>query len=125
MMNNLGLIGLLLILGTACVWFARAWRVHIPKTTPYPFIAMLVVGTVLGAVALYQGTASSAAGWAVGVGLSLLYLFMTGGQKVSDQMVGVGDSIPAFTGIDAEGNSFDSADLAGKRILIKFFRGYW
>jgi uncharacterized membrane protein len=108
MMTDLGLIGLLLILGTASVWFTRAWRVHIPKTTPYPFIAALVIGTVLGALALYQGTASSYAGWAVGVGLALLYLFMT-----------------AFSGIDADGNPFDSADLAGKRILIKFFRGYW
>jgi hypothetical protein len=125
MMTDLGLIGLLLILGTASVWFTRAWRVHIPKTTPYPFIAALVIGTVLGALALYQGTASSYAGWAVGVGLALLYLFMTGGQKVSEKMIRVGDSIPAFSGIDADGNPFDSADLAGKRILIKFFRGYW
>jgi hypothetical protein len=124
-MTDLGLIGLLIIGGTAGVWFARAWLVHIPKTTPYPFIALLVIGTLLGAFVLFQGAASSYAGWAVGVGLSLLYLFMTGGQKVGDQMVGVGDSIPAFSGIDADGNPFDSEDLAGKRILIKFFRGYW
>ncbi len=124
-MIDLGLLGLLVILGTAGTWFWRAWRVNIPTSTPYPFIILWALGLVLGFVALVGGTESGYAAWAVGVGIALLYLIFTGAQKVSDTMVSVGDKIPAFTATDDQGEPFDSSSLAGSRVLIKFFRGHW
>ncbi len=124
-MIDLGLLGLLIILVTTGTWFWRAWRVRIPTSTPYPFIMLWALGLVLGIDALMGGTESSYATWAVGVGVSLLYLIFTGAQKVSDTMINVGDQIPAFTGTNDEGETFDSSSLSGSRVLIKFFRGHW
>jgi len=124
-MIDLGLLGLLIILVTTGTWFWRAWRVRIPTSTPYPFIMLWALGLVLGIIALMGGTESSYAAWAVGVGVSLLYLIFTGAQKVSDTMINVGDQIPAFTGTNDEDETFDSSSLAGSRVLIKLFRGHW
>lgn len=124
-MIDLGLLGLLIILGTLGTWFWRAWRVKIPTSTPYPFIILWALGFVLGLVALIGGTESAYASWAVGVGAVMLYLVFTGAQKVSDNMVNVGDQIPAFTATDDQGSTFDSSSLAGSKVLIKFFRGHW
>ena len=124
-MIDLGLLGLLIILVTTGTWFWRAWRVRIPTSTPYPFIMLWAFGLVLGIVALMGETESSYAAWAVGVGVSLLYLIFTGAQKVSDTMINVGDQIPAFNGTNDEGETFDSSSLSGSRVLIKFFRGHW
>ena len=73
------------------------------------------------------GTTNSLAAlpWSIGLAAFLLYLTATGAQKVADEGIQVGDTIPAFTAPDDEGNEFDSASLAGSRVLIKFFRGHW
>lgn len=122
---DLGLLGLLVVLATVGSWFWRAWRVNIPTSTPYAFIGLWALGVVLGIAALTGETPSSYAWWAIGLGFILLYLVFTGGQKVSDSLVNVGDSIPAFRAITDQGETFDSSSLAGSRVLIKFFRGHW
>ena len=124
-MPELGLIALTVILSTVGTWFWRAWRVNIPTTTPKIFIGLWGVGFALGIVALYRGSGDPFAPWAVGLGALMLYLIFTGAQKVADTMVEVGDVLPAFTTTDDKGESFDSASLAGSRVLFKFFRGHW
>ena len=123
-MPYLGLVALLIVLAATVRWFWRMWRVNIPKT-PYLFQSIWGGGFVLGIVALYQGSGGSAAGWAVGVAVLLLYLSSTGAQKVTGEMVNVGDSLPAFTAPDDSGETFDSASLVGAKVLLKFFRGHW
>ena len=124
-MIDLGLLGLLIVLGTMGLWFWRAFRVNIPTSTPYPYISLWAIGVVLGIVALVGETESDYASWAVGVGAVLLYTMFTGSQKVSDSMINVGDQIPAFTGTNDQGETFDSSSLADSKVLIKFFRGHW
>ena len=124
-MIDLGLLGLLIVLGTMGLWFWRVFRVNIPISTPYPYILLWAIGVALGIVALVGGTASGYASWAVGVGAFLLYTMFTGSQKVSDNMINVGDQIPVFTGVNDHGEIFNSSNLAGSRVLIKFFRGHW
>ncbi len=123
-MLTLGLIALLVVLGTTVRWFWRMWRVNIPQT-PYLFQALWGAGFVLGIVALQQGSGGSVAGWAVGVAGLLLFLSSTGAQKVTGEMIKVGDSLPAFTAPDDSGETFDSTSLAGSKVLLKFFRGHW
>ncbi len=123
-MENLGIIGLVIVVATMVRWFWRAWQVNVPKT-PYGFQAMVGVGFMLGLLALNQGSGDAFAPWAVGVALAFLYLTATGAQKVGDSMVNVGDAMPAFTAPDDNGEEFDSASLAGSRVLLKFFRGHW
>jgi len=106
-MSYLGLIALLITVATAGRWFWRMWHVNIPPT-PYLFAALWATGLVLGLVALYQGTGGSAASWAVGLGVVLLYLVATGAQKVDGEVIEVGDPLPAFTALDENGETFDS-----------------
>ena len=51
-MPYLGLIALLVVLGTTVRWFWRMWRVNIPKT-PYLFQALWGAGFVLGINTLF------------------------------------------------------------------------
>jgi peroxiredoxin len=37
----------------------------------------------------------------------------------------VGGSIPEFAAVDGRGGRFHSRELAGKRYLLKFYRGHW
>ena len=120
----LGLFALMVILAAAARWFWRAWQVDIPKNSSV-FRGLWVVGLVLGGLALYQTPADPFAAWAVGLGLLLVYLVSTGAQKVSGEMINVGDALPAFTALDEDGHSFDSSSLTGKPVLLKFFRGHW
>ena len=122
---NLGLVALIVILSTMALWFVRCFQVKIPKTTPYLFIFCYLLGIVLGCIAIiYQGDVNKAY-WAIGLGIVLLYLIFTGAQRKGEEVIEIGDTIPSFSGIDDQGNHFDSNSLEGKRVLIKFFRGFW
>ena len=120
----LGLFAFILILATATRWFWRELRVNVPRNSN-TFRALWATGLVFGGVALYQTPEDTFAAWAVGLGLLLVYLVSTGAQKVSGEMINVGDALPAFTALDEQGESFDSSSLAGKPVLLKFFRGHW
>ena len=122
-MARLGLIALIIVLMTTVIWFWRTIRVDIPRnTTAFAFAWGL--GGGLGLLSLVFG-GGTAAVWATGLGFVFLYLVMTGAQRTGNDMIRVGDPIPDFSGIDAEGNEFNSAELAGNPALIKFFRGHW
>ena len=123
-MEYLGFASLAIVLATIIRWFSRAWQVNVPST-PYLFQALVGAGLVLGIVALYVGTSTTFAGWAVGLAAVFLYLTSTGAQKVNDATIDVGDTLPAFTARDDDGKVFDSSSLSGSRVLLKFFRGHW
>jgi O-antigen ligase len=123
-MENLGLVGIVILLASAGRWFWRAWKVDIPKT-PRVFQALFLLGLICGAISLYLGLDDPFAGWAVGIALVLIYLTATGAQRVDGDMIEVGDKIPAFSAQDDDGNTFDMESLAGRRVLLKFFRGHW
>ena len=55
----------------------------------------------------------------------LLFLLSQRKTPVGDLKVKVGDTLLPFSATTAEGAPFDSADLSGRRILLKFFRGGW
>jgi len=122
---DLGLSALIVVLGTMTFWFWCCFKVKIPPSTPYQFIFFYLVGIALGCISLTSEPAISHASWAIGLGTIFLYLILTGAQKVGDHMLKVGDTIPAFYGFDDQNSEFDSSSLEGKRVLIKFFRGFW
>ena len=123
-MQNLGLIGFIIVLAATARWFWRAWAVNVPKT-PYLFQSLLAAGLALGVLSLLQGHQDPFAIWAVVLGVMLIFLTATGAQKVDEKSLNVGEKIPAFTAPDDNDVEFDSASLAGTRTLIKFFRGHW
>ena len=124
MIEYLGVVALVVVLGTLARWFQRAWRVNVPDT-PYAFQAIAGLGLVLGVVALAVGPPGTAAWWAIGVAVVFLYLSSTGAQKVQGETMEIGDALPAFSAVDSNGDTFDSASLSGSRVLLKFFRGHW
>ncbi|MGR8949321.1 MAG: hypothetical protein ACU84Q_14850 [Gammaproteobacteria bacterium] len=123
-MRNAGLIGFVIIFVSTGWWFWRAWAVNLPKT-PYLFQSFLVLGFILGCMSIFQGAEDPFAGWAIGLSIVFIYLTATGAQKIGVDSVKVGDRIPAFTAPDDHDANFDSASLAGSRVLLKFFRGHW
>lgn len=122
-MASLGLIALIIVLITTVRWFLRAVRVAIPQN-PQPFALAWGIGGGLGLLSFMFGGGAAAA-WATGLGGLFLYFVMTGAQRAGGDMIRVGDPVPGFTGIDAEGRQFNSSELAGNPALIKFFRGHW
>jgi hypothetical protein len=44
---------------------------------------------------------------------------------IGNLKVKVGDKLLPFTAATSDGRTFDSDELTGKRILLKFFRGAW
>ena len=62
---------------------------------------------------------------AVMMGSTFFYLLSQRKTPVGDLKVKVGDQLPAFAVNNSDGSEFHSTSLAGKRTLLKFFRGGW
>ncbi len=123
-MSTLGTIAFILVVGTAARWFWRAYRVDIPVSAAR-FQALWAAGLVLAAIALTGADSGALAPWALGLAALFLYLSSTGRQRIGTEAIEVGATIPAFSLADDRGETFDSAELAGSRVLLKFFRGHW
>ena len=124
---SLGILAFAVILGTGYLWFRAAMAVRLPENRIY-YVAAWLTGIALAVAAL-----AGSPGWLGGVAASLALL--AGGfviftvaisrQSVANGAVGPGDTMPAFTAQDDTGARFDSTTLAGKPVLLKFFRGHW
>lgn len=121
---HLGLIALALLLVSAAHWFWRAIRVNIPLSFTI-YRGLWLAGVLLAGFAWYHNPEDPFAPTALALGAVLVYLIFTGRQRTSSHAIAVGDTIPHFSAIDADGLPFDSSSLEGKRILLKFFRGHW
>lgn len=119
-----GLAALLIVLAATGSWFWRAYKVDIPKE-PLPYAAAWASGAALGLVSLLFFDGGTAAGLAAALGALFFYFVMTGAQRAGETQVRVGDQLPAFQAVDDTGTVFDSAELAGRPALLKFFRGHW
>ena len=58
-------------------------------------------------------------------GAGFLWLLTQGDTPDGELIVERGDLLPRFEARDHHGEPFDSASLAGRRVLLKFFRGHW
>lgn len=119
----MGTAALFLALAATFFWFRKAWKVNLPKT-PRVFQSFWFLSFLLGIASTNTGIGSAGL-WAIGVSTLLLVLTFTGKQKVAKEGIGVGDIIPDFTAETDDKKLFGSSDLAGSRILIKFFRAHW
>ena len=123
----LGMSALILTGVSLALWIRAVRNVSLPENRS-GYLVPLVLAGVLGAVALSQSP-----GWLVGVpaffsiviALFFSLTFAIGGQFVGPDAIAVGATLPKFTGIDEDGETFDSLNLAGNPVLIKVFRGLW
>ncbi len=125
--NALGVFAFLLVAGAMALWFQRMKQVRIPRDRR-GFVACWAVGAGLGVLALTQGegwVTGISAGCAAVAGTLFCALVYISPQKVADNAVQVGESLRGFTAPDENGDDFSIASVAGKPVLLKFFRGHW
>ena len=123
----LGFAALAMEVGAGVVWFRRAFAVALPENRA-AFVAVWALGAALGIAALLRG-----AGWVGGVpatlavlaGAFFLFTVAISAQKGGSGALQVGTPVPDFSALDDEGNRFELSSLAGRPLLLKFFRGHW
>ncbi|MDJ0877766.1 MAG: hypothetical protein QNI86_04100 [Halieaceae bacterium] len=126
--TKLGIASLVLALGTAVLWFYLVHQVSLPDDRT-PFVVAFLAASALGFAAYIKGT-SLLGGLPPVVGI-LIGLFLPLTIYISPQVleeggaIKVGDTIPHFTAVDGNGETFDSDSLHGHLALIKFFRAHW
>ncbi|MCH2173727.1 peroxiredoxin family protein [Myxococcota bacterium] len=125
--NQLALLGLLLAIGCTMVWFNQAEKVALPENRT------LFIGVWLSAVAFAIAAFVKKPSWpgriaalpALVIGLFLPFTVSISEQILPPGAIQVGETIPNFSAQNDRGEVFDSAQLRGSPVLIKFFRAHW
>ena len=122
----LGLLGLVIVLGTGVVWIRLIQNVAIPRRRA-PYLAAFVAGGLIGLAGVFQGGLLSVAtgGLAAFVGLVFAALRLQSGQRPNRPAVSMGEPMLAASAPDENGVDFALSSLRGKPYLLKFFRGHW
>ena len=123
----LALLSLGLAVGCTMFWFSQARAVNIPENR------MVFVAVWLSAVALGIAAFIRKPGWigiiaaipAIFFGLFLPFTVSISEQILPPGAIQVGQVIPSFSAPDDRGEIFDSEQLRGHPVLIKFFRAHW
>jgi len=120
------------VMGTVVAYFRTIPQAKVPvKITG--LVLKLLLGIGLAGAAIAWGVRSGSAGAAVIVpaviatmmASMILGLLTQRKTPVGDIKVKVGDKLLAFEATTPEGTRFHTDELAGKRTLLKFFRGGW
>ncbi len=125
--TTLGLIALAVAVVTVALWSRQIDQVAIPENRAV-FVAFFLTAAALGVGAFVAGTrwfGGLAAVVAIFLGSLLPFTVAISRQDVGVAAIQVGDVIPPFTAVDEHGELFDSEDLHGHILLIKFFRAHW
>ena len=95
-------------------------------------VQLIGIGLAVSAIALsFQDGGSPGvavivpAGFALMMGPFFLWLLTQRKTPIGDLKVKVGDQLLAFAETTSDGTGFHTESLAGKRTLLKFFRGGW
>ena len=125
--TTLGVLALVVAAATVVLWFRRIGEVDIPEDrTTYVIFFLSAVALGVGAfVAGARWFGGVAAVLAIVIGSFFPFTIAISRQEVAANAIRVGDSIPVFSALDENGETFESKTLAGKPALIKFFRGHW
>ncbi len=125
--TKLGVFALSLAVVCVTVWNYHIEQVDIPENRT-AFVVLFLSAAALGIGAFVKGTGwlgGIAAGLAIVLGSLVPFTMAISRQEVAANAIQVGDTIPHFTAVDAQGELFDSQSLHGHLVLIKFFRAHW
>lgn len=123
----LGMAGGALILGAGARWWQRMQAVRLPANAA-PYVVVSAIAVALGVAAILAGpglVGGVGAGLALLGGLAFLGLFAASGQRRTPPAVAVGAPVLELVATDDGGRPFALADLRGRPVLLKFFRGHW
>jgi hypothetical protein len=121
-----GFASLALALANGAWFLARMRRVALQSRIAHELLWAASVALGLAAFASRPGWLGGAAA-ALGVlaGAAMLALRAVSAQAKNAPAVAVGGPILDFTAPDENGAPFTLSSLAGKPVLLKFFRGHW
>ena len=125
--------GFVVVMGTLVVYLRTIPRGKVPESVASLVTGLLVgVGLAVAAIVwsvLGTGSAGVAvivpAAFALFMGGFFLWVVTQRKTPVGDLQLQVRDQLLAFEARTSEGAAFSTAELAGKRTLLKFFRGGW
>ena len=125
--------GFVVVMGTLVTYLRTIPRGKVPESVASLVLGLLVgVGlAVAGIVWSIQSTGSAGvaviapAAFALMMGTFFLWIVTQRKTPVGDLQLKVGDKLLSFEASTAEGAVFTTDELAGKRTLLKFFRGGW
>ncbi|MEZ4240506.1 MAG: peroxiredoxin family protein [Myxococcota bacterium] len=123
--------GLAALTGGAGIWLWRVSRGDLRP--PVPAYVGVLVGSGLAGAGLLVAVAAGEALVPVGAvaaavfALAAVALTLHRLRRVPQDRLAVrlGEPLLPFSALTPEGERFDSASLAGQRVLLKFFRGEW
>ena len=124
---KLGIAALVVALVCLRLWFRAIAQVELPEDRTAYFIAFLTAAA-LGISAFIKGPGrigGLAAIPAIVIGLFFPFTVSISEQILPPNAIQVGETIPNFSAPDDRGELFDSAQLRGNPVLIKFFRAHW
>lgn len=123
----LGVAGGALMLGAGARWWQRMQAVRLPANAA-PYVVASAAAVALGVAAILAGpglVGGVGAGLALVGGLAFLGLFAASGQRRTPPAVAVGAPVLDLVATDDGDRPFALADLRGRPVLLKFFRGHW
>lgn len=123
----IGLTAFAIVATSFVLWIRAFRRVEIPEDRTF-FAATWIIGAGLGIATLLgdAGLLGRIAAWFAIITAGILLLTVSiSRQKLGDDAIQVGSTIPEFTATDEHGETFNSESLAGSLVLIKFFRAHW
>jgi hypothetical protein len=113
---------------TMALWFRRIAEVRIPENRG-AFVAAWLGAVALGVIALLRGTSgfigTAPAILAIALGAFGTFTFLISRQQASAEGLRLGEPLTGFEARDEHEEVFDLASLAGRPVLLKFFRGHW
>ena len=124
---GLALLGFAVVTGTWVHYLSTIPDARVPETPvahPVAMLAGMAASVVALALELSLLTLLPAA-VSLGNGMGFLWLLSQRRLPDGELVVERGAPLPRFKAWDHRGEPFDSASLAGRRVLLKFFRGHW
>ncbi len=127
-MQALALVAVVVALGSWVLYFRSVVRVQVSRTSAGHLLAQSTA-LILGVAGIIG---SGGSGAALGPGIAAILLsamfFALYSQRrtpVGELRVAVGQRLLPFAATSSDGTAFHTDALAGRRVLLKFFRGHW
>lgn len=126
------LIGSGIVLGSWVTYMATVPSGKVPAR-PYGHLTAQAAGGLLAlwgiasAAGTEVGLVQPALAGSAALSMSGLFFFLYSQRAtpVGKLTVAVGQPLRHFTALTGDGTKFDSDSIAGRRVLLKFFRGHW
>ncbi len=126
--RSLPWLGVVIALLPALLFFVRLFVHPVARTSHnlYGLLVAAAIGTSFSLIVPSSSSVPFVLSLLVGVGGGSLYIFWYSrlGRPENDQLV-VGQSLPRFTVMDADGKAIASDTFKGRPLLLLFFRGNW